>query len=170
MNKQEEMEGAVTTILVGVTTHTISGSEATRQIFEYLHSQGVVIKVERELPDSLMAGQVAFDSDHMLERLNEAGFSAVATLIPDACAVKHEETPEPPDNKCPVCNGYGTIEHNFGLILEKCDECNGTGEIADDDSVSGDREPDTDTGSKNASKPSKPKKSKKRKKTRKAAG
>ena len=48
-----------------------------------LHSQGVVIKVDRELPNWLMEGQEAFDTEQMGLRVKKAGYVAFAPLIKD---------------------------------------------------------------------------------------
>ena len=50
-------------------------------ILSYLHSQGVVIKVDRELPDYLMEGQVACDKPTYQEMLRRAKYVAVEPLI-----------------------------------------------------------------------------------------
>jgi len=70
--------------------------------------------------------------------------------------------------KCPECEGKGYKEYEAGLIQVQCRECNGTGEIPDDNPTDGgtgsDNQParGADTG-----KPKQPKKQKAKRKARK---
>ncbi len=52
-----------------------------QSLLDYLHSQGVVIKVERELPDWLMEGQIAFSTEDIAKRFEQAGYVATVPLI-----------------------------------------------------------------------------------------
>ena len=77
MTKQEEIREGIKEILLpsgkeSVITPYMSGI-VSQLIMEYLHSQGVVIKVERELPDC--PGRVVADPEHlMLYKQMQEGF------------------------------------------------------------------------------------------------
>ena len=81
MTKQEEIKEGIADILevwmdrdlALVTARTIMAKE---------HYLGVVIRVDRELPDSLMEGQESYDRQTYKEMLEEqAGYVAVKPLI-----------------------------------------------------------------------------------------
>jgi len=64
----------------GEVLDTYIAKAITNAIYE-LHSQGVVKKVEKELPDCLMAGQISYDRQTYKDMLIKAGFVAVEPLI-----------------------------------------------------------------------------------------
>lgn len=91
--KQEEIYWQIATLLVPVAQGKMDGFKASEKILSYLHSQGVVIKVDRELPEIkpfIRNEWTAHDTQdecyqngqaYMLMRLKEAGYVAVEPLI-----------------------------------------------------------------------------------------
>ena len=66
--------------------------------------------------------------------------------------------------KCEDCEGLGYKEYEHGLIRLPCRECNGTGEIPDDNDIdSRIGQPDSTSGSGDTSQPKQHKKSKAKK-------
>jgi len=81
MIKQEEVREGIEEILKD---HFFPYTSATEEIIEYLHSQGVVIKVDRELPKRTWykdwGGESGEDS-YKLALEDMAGYVAVEPLI-----------------------------------------------------------------------------------------
>ena len=76
MTKQEEIrEGLYMAMLAMAPTEELYGK--VDRILSYLHSQGVVIKVDRELPDRTLMGV----SYRKMRRILNAGYVAVKPLI-----------------------------------------------------------------------------------------
>ena len=56
-------------------------TELARDIMRMESEKGAVIQVERELPDSLMEGQIAYDKPTYQEMLRRANYVAVEPVI-----------------------------------------------------------------------------------------
>lgn len=80
MTKQEKIREGMGNI-IGDQGYYFPWEECTQEILSYLHSQGVVIKVDRELSDSLMEGQESFDRQTYKVMLEHEGYVAVEPLI-----------------------------------------------------------------------------------------
>ena len=86
----------------------------SKAIVGYLHSQGVVIKVDRELPE-IWDG---YTMDAYLLKLKKAGYVAVEPLI---------------EARCPRCNSNKwititeTVGNTQGIRNETCPKCKGIG-------------------------------------------
>ena len=96
MTKQEEIKGEIYRILydVACSPYPERGGlleNRASQILAYLHSQGVVIKVERELPPRYFANRkkMPWVSDYDVEKntqeeMLKAGYVAVEPLIEES--------------------------------------------------------------------------------------
>ena len=83
MTKQEEIrEGIIVNIAMAcLEMPNADIVKLTDKILRDEHSQGVVIKAERELPGWLMEGQEAFGKEDIVDRFKKAGFVATEPLI-----------------------------------------------------------------------------------------
>jgi len=85
MTKQEEIMQGVKPILKELRNEAellgrVNINPHLDKLLAYLHSQGVVIKIDRELPDDLMEGQASFDKQTYTVMLKQSGYEAVEPL------------------------------------------------------------------------------------------
>ena len=79
MPKEDIREGMQDILGILYNFH-LDGNAYANKILDYLRSQGVVRKVEGELPEWVMEGQEAFDGQQMARRFKEAGYVKVEEL------------------------------------------------------------------------------------------
>ena len=93
MTKQEKIREGIFDILFGTCMHiTDNPDDKTAEVLRYLHSQGVVIKVDRELPKPILYGHFTMVDDERMatpreiseftqQEMLEAGYVATEPLI-----------------------------------------------------------------------------------------
>ena len=81
MTKQKELVGGLMAWMGAYGVEEADMVKAGIELFRYLASQGVAIKVEKEFPEHLMEGQAAYSSEDMARRIKESGYTAFEPLI-----------------------------------------------------------------------------------------
>jgi hypothetical protein len=82
MNKQEEVREGVEGILGVLYNFHLDGDAYASQILDYLHSQGVVVKVDGELyPNRYMTRDTRYAYEDAQRDMLEVGYVAVEPLI-----------------------------------------------------------------------------------------
>lgn len=83
MTKQEEIREGIITNITKVCPNMLNRDivSLADKILQGEYSQGVVIKVDRELPQHLMEGQEAYSSEDIKHRFAKAGYVVVESLI-----------------------------------------------------------------------------------------
>jgi len=81
MTKQEEIREGIGHYIILYRMGEYKEDQTINKILSYLHSQGVVIRVDRELTKEVMYGQEAYAQEDIERFLREAGYVAVEPLI-----------------------------------------------------------------------------------------
>ena len=133
--KQEKIQEGIKQILIASDEDEYkSCRDEAKEILKYLDSQGVVIKVDKELPIPDWEGWLTEDYTqknwHKLAQTQmlKVGYVAVDSLLK---GVENDIGKEikPTPAKCPECDGKGFKEYDAGLLQIGCRTCSGIGKV-----------------------------------------